>query len=118
MKQLSLRAQRGNLVAAAMVVCRRVLNLNEIATWFDRLTGCARVLNLNEIATWFDRLTMSGCALRNEGALRISPSPQPSPIEGEGEGTGFYLDGQDEPDGQDFWVLRVAGLPRPSTGSG
>ena len=77
---------------------------------------CQRVFNLNEIATWFDRLTMSGCALRNDGALRISPSPQPSPIEGEGEGTGFYLDGQDEPDGQDgqdFWVLRVTGLPVP-----
>ena len=29
---LSLRAQRGNLVAVAMVVCRRVFNLNEIAT--------------------------------------------------------------------------------------
>ena len=24
------------------------------------------VLNLNEIATWFDRLTMSGCAPRND----------------------------------------------------
>ena len=29
---LSLRAQRGNLVAVAMVVCRRVFNVNEIAT--------------------------------------------------------------------------------------
>ena len=29
---LSLRAQRGNLVAVALVVCRRVFNLNEIAT--------------------------------------------------------------------------------------
>ena len=29
---LSLRAQRGNLVAVAMVICRRVFNLNEIAT--------------------------------------------------------------------------------------
>ena len=29
---MSLRAQRGNLVAAAMVICRRVFNLNEIAT--------------------------------------------------------------------------------------
>ena len=37
----------GNLVAVAMVVCRRV---------FYR----------NEIATWFDRLTMSGCAPRND----------------------------------------------------
>jgi hypothetical protein len=27
-----LRAQRGNLVGVAMVVCRRVFNLNEIAT--------------------------------------------------------------------------------------
>jgi hypothetical protein len=44
---MSLRAQRGNLVAAAMVICRRVFNLNEIATWFDRLT-------------------MSGCAPRND----------------------------------------------------
>ena len=40
---MSLRAQRGNLVAVAMMVPRHVLNLNEIATWFDRLTmsGCA-----------------------------------------------------------------------------
>ncbi len=44
---LSLRAQRGNLVAVAMVISRRVFNLNEIATWFDRLT-------------------MSGCAPRND----------------------------------------------------
>ena len=29
---LSLRAQRGNLVAVALVVCRRVFYLNEIAT--------------------------------------------------------------------------------------
>ena len=29
---MSLRAQRGNLVAVAMVVCQRVFNLNEIAT--------------------------------------------------------------------------------------
>ena len=36
-----------NLVAVAMVVCRRVFNPNEIATWFDRLT-------------------MSGCAPRND----------------------------------------------------
>ena len=28
-----------------------------------------RVLNLNEIATWFDRLTMSGCAPRNDGGV-------------------------------------------------
>ena len=28
----------GNLDGVAMVVCRRVFNLNEIATWFDRLT--------------------------------------------------------------------------------
>ena len=27
---------------------------------------CRRVFNLNEIATWFDRLTMSGCAPRND----------------------------------------------------
>ena len=45
---------------------------------------CQRVFNLNEIATWFDRLTMSGCAPRNDWGLRISPSPQPSPIKGEG----------------------------------
>ena len=66
---LSLRAQRGNLDAVAMMVRRRVLNLNEIATWFDRLT-------------------MSGCALRNDGAsfdrLRMSGG-SPSPIKGEGE---------------------------------
>ena len=57
---LSLRAQRGNLVAVAMVVCRRVFNLNEIATWFDRLT-------------------MSGCAPRNDrwgvGAPRNDSRP-------------------------------------------
>ena len=29
---LPLRAQRGNLVAVVMVICRRVFNLNEIAT--------------------------------------------------------------------------------------
>ena len=29
---MSLRAQRGNLVAVAMVICQRVFNLNEIAT--------------------------------------------------------------------------------------
>ena len=34
---LSLRAQRGNLVTVAMVVCRRVFNLNEIATPLDKL---------------------------------------------------------------------------------
>ena len=28
-----------------------------------------RVLNLNEIATWFDRLTMSGCAPRNDNRM-------------------------------------------------
>ena len=28
----------GNLVAVAMMVPRSVLNLHEIATWFDRLT--------------------------------------------------------------------------------
>jgi hypothetical protein len=44
---MPLRAQRGNLVAVAMMVPRHVLNLNEIATWFDRLT-------------------MSGCAPRND----------------------------------------------------
>ena len=27
---------------------------------------CRRAFNLNEIATWFDRLTMSGCAPRND----------------------------------------------------
>ena len=27
------------------------------------------VLNRNEIATWFDRLTMSGCAPRNDSRL-------------------------------------------------
>ena len=44
---MSLRAQHGNLAAVATVVCRRVFRLNEIATWFDRLT-------------------MSGCAPRND----------------------------------------------------
>ena len=63
---------------------------------------------MDGIATWFDRLRMSGWALRNDIRLRISPSPQPSPIEGEGEGTGFYLDEQDERDGQDFLVWGVA----------
>ena len=29
---------------------------------------CRRVFNFNEIATWFDRLTMSGCAPRNDRA--------------------------------------------------
>ena len=52
---MSLRAQRGNLVAAAMVICRRVFNLNEIATWFDRLT-------------------MSGCAPRNDNRMTLHPT--------------------------------------------
>ena len=43
----ALDAGVGNLVAVATAVCRRVFNLNEIATWFDRLT-------------------MSGCAPRND----------------------------------------------------
>ena len=53
---LSLRAQRGNLVAVAMVVCRRVFNLNEIATWFDRLTmsGCAPRNDSRPV--WFDKV--------------------------------------------------------------
>ena len=50
----------GNLVAVAMMVRRRALSLNEIATWFDRLT-------------------MSGCAPRNDrwgvGALRNDSRP-------------------------------------------
>ena len=29
------------------------------------------VLNLNEIATWFDRLTMSGCAPRNDNRMTL-----------------------------------------------
>ena len=40
---------------------------------------CQRVLSLNEIATWFDRLTMSGCAPRNDrwgvGAFRSYSRP-------------------------------------------
>ena len=55
---------------------------------------CRRVFNLNEIATWFDRLTMSGCAPSNDRwgrallamtGVGFSPSPQPSPIKGEGD---------------------------------
>ena len=30
------------------------------------------VLNLNEIATWFDRLTMSGCAPRNDNRMTLT----------------------------------------------
>ena len=40
---------------------------------------CRRVFNRNEIATWFDRLTMSGCAPRNDrwgvGAPRNDSRP-------------------------------------------
>ena len=53
----------GNLGAVAMVVCRHVLNINGIATWFDRLT-------------------MSGYAPRNDRWVRPSP-PAPLPV-GEG----------------------------------
>ena len=53
---MSLRAQRGNLVAVAMMVPRHVLNLNEIATWFDRLT-------------------MSGCAPRNDNRMTLADTP-------------------------------------------
>ena len=60
---MSLRAQRGNLVAVAMMVPRSVLNLHEIATWFDRLTmnGYAP-RNDNRMALGF----VSGC-----GACRL-----------------------------------------------
>ena len=39
-----------------MVACRRVFNLNEIATWFDRLTmsGCAPCNDSRPV--WFDKL--------------------------------------------------------------
>ena len=39
-----------------MVVCRRVFNLNEIATWFDRLTmsGCAPGNDSRPV--WFDKV--------------------------------------------------------------
>ena len=41
---------------------------------------------------------------------RERPSP-PAPLPpGEGEGTGFYLDGRDERDGQDFWVVVWCGI--------
>ena len=73
-----------------MVICRRVFNLNEIATWFDRLTmsgyaprndmreterpclrhqGLFKVMGINHPLVlslskdgrrWFDKLTMSG----------------------------------------------------------
>ena len=61
---LSLRAQRGNLVAVATVVCRRVFNLNEIATWFDRLTmsGCAPRNDSRPI--WFDKVGTRERALK------------------------------------------------------
>ena len=32
---------------------------------------CRRVFNLNEIATWFDRLTMSGYAPRNDNRMTL-----------------------------------------------
>ena len=46
----------GNLVALAMVVCQRVFSLNEIATWFDRLTmsGCAPRNDSRPV--WFDKV--------------------------------------------------------------
>ena len=56
---LSLRAQRGNLVAVAMLavammVRRRVLNLNEIATPLDKL-GMRRALPaMTSRLVWFD----------------------------------------------------------------
>ena len=89
------------------------------------------MFNLNEIATWFDRLTMSGCALRNDGAssfdrLRMSGGFTLTPTlshqgrgglrqaqDERGWGTGLYID---EQDGQDIERVGAPGLPRPSTG--
>jgi hypothetical protein len=53
LQNLSLRAQRGNLVAIATADRRRVFSLIEIATWFDRLT-------------------MSGFAPRNDRGTGVS----------------------------------------------
>ena len=40
---------------------------------------CRRVFSLIEIATWFDRLTMSGCAPRNDKVGTKSPvAPVPA----------------------------------------
>ena len=55
---LSLRAQRGNLVAVAMMVTRRVLNPNEIATWFDRLTMSGYAPRNDSRLVWFDKAGM------------------------------------------------------------
>ena len=58
---------------------------------------CRRVFNLNEIATWFDRLTMSGWAPSNDRGGNFTLTPALS-HQG-GGGLPFYID---EQDGQDF----------------
>ena len=70
----------GNLGTVAMVVCRLVLNLNEIATWFDRLTMSGYAPRNDSRPVWFYKVST------REGQGLSVLQELPSPLMGEGEG--------------------------------